>query len=112
MSTLKAGPGSCSSGVLSMLSDLEDDPLVQVVNAPYAPLMLKSGASCLGRGMDSPFVGGESSWTVPLSMRMASACSSTGRVEKGQTGDLFLLSVIVVEALMIGLPCMKREQIL
>jgi hypothetical protein len=41
---------------------------------------------------------------------MAIACSRTGLVEKGHTGALFLLSVIVEEALMVGLPDMKRKQ--
>ena len=43
-----------------MLTNLEDDPLVEVVCAPYAALVLKTRTSCLGRGVDSPFVrGGE-----------------------------------------------------
>ncbi len=43
-----------------MLPDLEDDPLIAVVEAPYSAFMLKAGSSGLGRWMDSPFVrGGE-----------------------------------------------------
>ena len=39
-----------------MLSDLEDDPLDNVVDAPNTAFMLKAGSSSLGRGMDSPLV--------------------------------------------------------
>ena len=28
-----------------------------VVDAPHATLVLKTGSSCLGRGVDSPFIG-------------------------------------------------------
>jgi hypothetical protein len=41
---------------------------------------------------------------------MASACSRTILVEKGQTGALFLLSEIGEEAFSIGLPDMKRKE--
>ncbi len=51
--------------------------------------------------------GGESSWTVPLSTKMASACSRTSLVAKGHTGALFLLSELVEEALSKDLPDMK-----
>jgi hypothetical protein len=62
--------------------------------------------------MDSPFVRGGELMDGALSMRMAIACSRTGLVEKGRTGALILLSVIVVEAVMVGLPDMKRKHIL
>ncbi len=57
LSPLKTGPGSCPCGVLRMLSDLEDAPLVVVVGAPYTTLMMEAGSSCLGRGVNSPLVG-------------------------------------------------------
>jgi hypothetical protein len=60
MSTLKTGPSCCSGWVLGMLPDLEDNPLVAVVEAPHSAFVLKAGSSGLGRWMDSPFVrGGE-----------------------------------------------------
>jgi len=39
------------------MSDLEDDPLVDVVVAPNTALVLKTGSSCLGREANSPHVG-------------------------------------------------------
>jgi hypothetical protein len=42
---------------------------------------------------------------------MASACSRTSLVEKGQTGALFLLSEIVEVALSMGLPDMKSLEV-
>ncbi len=43
-----------------MLPDLEDDPLIAVVEAPYTAFMLEAGSSGLGRWMDSPSIrGGE-----------------------------------------------------
>jgi hypothetical protein len=60
MPTLKTNPDSCSCGVLRVLADLEDDPLVMVVGAPHAALVLETGSDCLSRGVDLPFVeGGE-----------------------------------------------------
>ena len=41
-----------------MLPDLEDDPLITVVEAPYTAFMLETGSSGLGRRMDSPLVRG------------------------------------------------------
>ncbi len=41
-----------------MLPDLEDDPLIAVVEAPYTAFMLEAGSSGLGRRMDSPLVRG------------------------------------------------------
>ncbi len=108
MPTLKTGPGSSSCGILGVLSDLEDDPLVLVVCAPYTTLVLEPRASCLGGRVDSPFIGGESSCTVPLSTRVAIACLNNCLVLKGHTGALFLLSAIDVVALIVDLPDMKR----
>ena len=56
LTTLKTGSCSCPGRVLRMLSDLEDDPLVKVIDAPYPAFMLKAGSSSLCRGMDSPLV--------------------------------------------------------
>ena len=53
--------------------------------------------------------GGENSSTLPLSTRIASACSRMGHVVKGQTGALFLLDVIVLEALIGDLLDMKNS---
>ena len=110
MSTLKTRHGSGSCEVLCVLANLEDDPLLLVVGAPYSAFMLEPGSPSLCRRVYAPFVeggGGESSWTVPLSMRLASACSSMGLVVKGHTGALFLLSVMVVAALLVDLLDMK-----
>ena len=57
LTLLEAGPGSCPCAVFRMLSDLEEDPLVDVVDAPYTALVLETGFSRLGRGVDSPLVG-------------------------------------------------------
>jgi len=56
LSTLKAGSGSYSCGVLRVLTDLADDPLFLVVDAPYSTFMLEAGSSGLGGGMDAPLV--------------------------------------------------------
>ena len=40
-----------------MLSNLEDEPLVRVVDAPHTTLVLEAGTSCLCRGVDPPLVG-------------------------------------------------------
>ena len=57
LTSLKAGPGRCPCGVLGMLSNLEDDPPIDVVDAPYTALVLKTGSSLLGRGVESSLVG-------------------------------------------------------
>ena len=41
-----------------MLTDLEDDPLFLVVDAPNSTLVLEAGSSCPGGGMYAPLVGG------------------------------------------------------
>ncbi len=41
-----------------MLTDLEDDPLFLIVDAPYSTFVLESRTSDLGRGMNTPFVRG------------------------------------------------------
>jgi hypothetical protein len=56
-STLETYSCSCSCGVLRVLSDLEGDPLVGVVDAPHTTLMLEAGTSCLCRGVDPLPVG-------------------------------------------------------
>jgi len=58
MSPLKTGSGSCSCGVLCVLTDLEDDPLFMVVDAPHSTSMLEARSSGLGEGMYAPLVGG------------------------------------------------------
>ncbi len=41
-----------------MLTDLEDDPLFLVVDAPYSTFVLEARTSDLGRGMNTPLVRG------------------------------------------------------
>ena len=41
-----------------MLTDLEDDPLFLIVDAPYSTFVLEARTSDLGRGVNTPFVRG------------------------------------------------------
>jgi len=100
LSSLKSSHGLGSTRVMGVMSDLEDDPLVLIVGAPDSAFVMESRSPRLCRRVYAPIVGGESSWTEPLSTRVERACSRTCLVVKGQTGALFLLSVIVLAALM------------
>ena len=60
LSSLKTSYGGGSCGILCVLTGLENDPLILVVDAPYTTLVLETGSSGLGRGMYAPLVvGGE-----------------------------------------------------
>ena len=104
VTSLEAGATRSPDWVLGMLADLEGDPGIAVVRAPDEAFMLESGSASLCRGMDTPYVRGDSSLMCPCSISEDRACSREYRVAKGQTGALFLLSVIGVVAFFVGLP--------
>ncbi len=66
MTTLKTGASCGPSWVLSMLADLEDGFVFEVVNAPNKAFVLKSGPTRLGGGVDSPTVRRGEVSDVPL----------------------------------------------
>ena len=86
-----------------MLADLDCSPVVPVVDAPHETLVLESRSSGLYKGWMRHSSGGESSRTVPLSMRPVIACSRIPLVAKGHTGALFLLIEIFGATLEKGL---------
>jgi len=106
MSPLKTGSSSSSCGVLRVMSDLEDDIMVLVVGAPHTTLVMGTGSSCLGREVDSSFIG----WREFLDS--SSLDEGGDRLFKhGSCGERpyrgSLSIVIVVVALLVGLPDMK-----
>ncbi len=74
-----------------MLADLRNVPCVEVVLDPELALVLKAFASGFRRGMDAPFIGGESSMPSSSFARRLMIRSHVDLVVNGQTGVLFLL---------------------
>ena len=60
LASFETGATRSPNWVLGMLADLEGDPGIAVVRAPYESFMLESGSTSFRRGMDTPDVrGGE-----------------------------------------------------
>ncbi len=86
-----------------MLADLDDNPVVVVINSPDEAFMLEAQALVSVEGWTRQSLGVWSSRTMPLFLSPVRACSRTPLVAKGHTGALFLLIVIFGAALGKGL---------